>query len=338
MKSLQKEFIENILLPADLISKIRKIGEYKGREDLYIDKIPYKSKQKLMQGIIVQNACGQYGIKIPYRRVQKIVSTDHPVPHTKNEKIVTGYKDLITFIYKNSKEIKLTENTILELHSMLFHYVPNISSGTWRSRDQKSKDLYIKVVANNEIPFYIKKLVGLYIVCEQMGVYDSLLLIPLFILDFIIIQPFKYGNDKISRLLMLLLLYQSHYNVVRYSEIETIMNKLSDKWKSTIMATSKNWIDGHHDVIPWLNMFYDTLISIYSEFEYRVAHFDGKGSKTDLIKAHIRQISEPFSMNDLQKRSPHITRDMIRKVVRELRDEKKIQSTGIGRNAKWIKV
>ena len=46
----------------------------------------------------------------------------------------------------------------------------------------------------------------------------------------------------------------------------------------------------------------------------------------------------PFSISDIEKDCPGINRDMIQKVLRKMRDEDKIRSTGVGWNAKWVKI
>ena len=49
---------------------------------------------------------------------------------------------------------------------------------------------------------------------------DSILLIPIFIHDFLCIHPFSDGNGRMSRLLTALLLYKSGYVVGKYISIE----------------------------------------------------------------------------------------------------------------------
>lgn len=55
------------------------------------------------------------------------------------------------------------------------------------------------------------------------GEIDPLLLIPMFILDFLCIHPFNDGNGRMSRLLTLLLLYRSGYIVGKYISIERMI-------------------------------------------------------------------------------------------------------------------
>lgn len=61
---------------------------------------------------------------------------------------------------------------------------------------------------------------------------DPLLLIPMFILDFLCIHPFNDGNGRMSRLLTLLLYYRAGYIVGKYISIE----KLIETTKKNIMS------------------------------------------------------------------------------------------------------
>ena len=65
-------------------------------------------------------------------------------------------------------------------------------------------------------------------ICESyqnaldMQAVDSLILIPIFINDFLCIHPFNDGNGRMSRLLTALLLYRNGYEVGKYISIESI--------------------------------------------------------------------------------------------------------------------
>ena len=54
---------------------------------------------------------------------------------------------------------------------------------------------------------------------------DPLLILPVFIHDFLCVHPFNDGNGRMSRLLTLLLLYRSGYEVGKYISIEKHIEK-----------------------------------------------------------------------------------------------------------------
>ena len=52
---------------------------------------------------------------------------------------------------------------------------------------------------------------------------DPLLLMPVFILDLLCIHPFNDGNERMSRLLTLLILYRSGYIDSKYISLEKLI-------------------------------------------------------------------------------------------------------------------
>lgn len=89
--------------------------------------------------------------------------------------------------------------------------------------------------------------------------------------------------------------------------------------------------------MPWLRCFWGVILRAYKEFEDRVGKIrTSKGSKTQQIVNLINRKITPFSISDLERELPGISRDMIRLVLRQLRDKQKISPIGKGRGAKWV--
>ena len=169
---------------------------------------------------------------------------------------------------------------------------------------------------------------------------DPLILFPLLILDFLCIHPFKDGNGRISRLLTLLVLHRHGYEVGKYISLERIFEESKEGYYRTLQKSSQGWHEAKHDPFPWMEYFWGVIIRAYKEFEEKVIALiketvGGKGFKAEQIKLSIRNKIGPFAISDLEKDCPEISRDMIRHVLRQLRDEGEIQSQGVGRNAKW---
>jgi hypothetical protein len=88
-----------------------------------------------------------------------------------------------------------------------------------------------------------------------------------------------------------------------------------------------------------MTYFWGTMIRAYKEFEERVGTVTtGRGSKTEQIELSIGRKVGPFSITDVEKECPGISRDMIRHVLRKMRDDGMVRSMGTGRGAKWVKV
>ena len=165
---------------------------------------------------------------------------------------------------------------------------------------------------------------------------ESAVIIPLAILDFLCIHPFSDGNGRVSRLLTLMLLYHFGYDVGRFMSLERIFEESKETYYETLEKSSYQWHEGKHDVMPWLNYFWGVLLRAYKEFEERVGTIKtGHGSKTDRIRHVIMRKILPFSISEIEHDCAGISRDMIRVVLRQLRDEGVISVSGKGRNAKW---
>jgi len=162
--------------------------------------------------------------------------------------------------------------------------------------------------------------------------------IPATILDFLCIHPFRDGNGRTARLLTLLLLYHFDYQVGRYISLERIFEESKESYYETLEKCSQGWHQGKHHLMPWMTYFWGVLLRAYREFEGRVGTLTmGKGSKAQHIGITIKNMMGPFSISDIERACPSVSRDTIRLVLRQLRDEGVIVPQGKGRSAKWIR-
>jgi Fic family protein len=165
---------------------------------------------------------------------------------------------------------------------------------------------------------------------------EPLLVIPLAVLDFLCIHPFADGNGRTARLLTLLLLYRSGYTVGRYISLERIIEDSRDTYYEALETSSGGWHEGQHDPFPWLEYWWGTLLRAYGEFRDRAGQLmTARGSKTALVEAAVERRLQPFAISELEDDCPGVSRDMIRHVLRRLRDEGKVQVRGRGRGARW---
>ena len=73
---------------------------------------------------------------------------------------------------------------------------------------------------------------------------EPLVLIAAFILDFLFIHPFNDGNGRMSRLLTLLLLHQSSFEVGRCISLEKIVEDSKETYYEALNKSSMLWHDG----------------------------------------------------------------------------------------------
>jgi hypothetical protein len=172
----------------------------------------------------------------------------------------------------------------------------------------------------------------------EEGWVPPLIALAAFNLDFLCIHPFRDGNGRVSRLLWLLQSYQLGYEVGRYISLERLVEQNKDRYYETLEKSSQGWHEGKHDPWPYINYVLFILKTAYKEFAERVGETKApRGAKTDQVNAAIEQFAGEFSVAQLELRCPGVSRDMVRRVLREQQAAGKIECQGRGPAAKWRK-
>lgn len=345
MKSLEPQYLSKLTFKPAQLATLRAIGEYQGKQQLYYQQSPevLKNLQRVAEIESTESSNRIEGITAPHERIEAIV-LKQTSPKNRSEQEVAGYRDALQLIHDSAKHMDFSPNVILQLHSMLYRYLPN-PGGKWKSADNDIRENYpdgtfrirFKPVAAHLTPTWMSDLTKNYSEALNAKQLEPLIVVPLAILDFLCVHPFTDGNGRMSRLLTLLMLYHFEYQVGKYISLERVFEESKDGYYETLEECSKGWHQGKHDVHPWLNYFWGVLIKAYKEFEQRVGTIkSGKGTKTEQVIQIVKERVGPFSISDIEMVLPEISRDMIRLVLRQLRDDGVILPQGKGRGAKWI--
>ncbi|HOD42225.1 MAG TPA: Fic family protein [Candidatus Wallbacteria bacterium] len=347
MKSLENNFLEKIIIPHRLISLIRLIGEFKGKQELYEQQSP-KILESLKKVAIIQSTESSNrleGITADIKRIQELVE-EKTKPQNRSESEIAGYRDVLNTIHSNYGHVHLKPGIILQLHRDLMKYTERYG-GKWKFGDNEISELLpdgkkkvrFKPVAAFQTNEYMIMLQDLFNEHIKTQTIDPLILIPLYILDFLCIHPFDDGNGRMARLLTVLLLYQNGYEVGRFISLEKVIEKTDKSYYDTLYKSSIGWHESKHDPLSWVEYFLGIVLAAYREFESRVGKISsGYGAKTEMVLIAIKNFMTDFSLSDIERACPAVGRDMIRKILFKLRDEGKIESLGKGRYAKWRKI
>lgn len=165
---------------------------------------------------------------------------------------------------------------------------------------------------------------------------EPLLLIASFVFDFECIHPFWDGNGRIGRLLTLLLLYQTGYEVGRYISLERIVEESKETYYEALLKSSQGWHEAKHDLRPWWHYFLGMLIAAYKEFEERVRTLTiARGAKREIVRQAVARLPDHFTVQELRRACPGVSPDMVRLVLRELQKENLLSCEGRGPGALW---
>lgn len=346
MKTFNYDILKNLMLPMKTVTLISKINEFKGKQDLFKKQSPQILKT-LREVAVIQSTRASNaieGIIITDKRLKKIMENEEPADRSEGE--IAGYRDVLNTIHASYEAIPLTSNVILQLHRDSYKFI-SAKGGKWKSEDNFIKEtlpggeILVRFVPLSafETP---KAMDELCRECrEQMnkGDVEALILVAVFILDFLCVHPFNDGNGRMARILTLLLLYQLGYEVGRYISLEKIIEESKESYYETLKKSSTGWHDKVNDIFPWVNYLLGTIVAAYKQLEDRVGIVEGgKGNKAARIEDFIDKKIGYFSKEEIRNACPDVSESSINRVLNKLKDEKKIISMGKGRNAMWKKL
>ena len=292
------------LLTNDIVNMLGYIHEYKGQQNLFIeakaDVLSHLLEIAKIQSTEASNRIE--GIYTSDERIKALVK-EKSAPRNRNENEIAGYRDVLATIHENYDYIPPRANVILQLHRDLYQYSGMGIGGHFKNTDNVieeelddgTKHVRFRPATAFETPDMIENLCNQFLREVDCGEVDPLLLIPMFVLDFLCIHPFNDGNGRMSRLLTLLLLYRSGYIVGKYISIEMLIEKTKDTYYDALQASSSGWHDGTNDYMPFVSYTLGIIKNAYKTFSERVEHLTTKSTNFQFRSALGREKSiSPF--------------------------------------------
>jgi len=347
MKSFEPDFLENHPLHHRLLSTIRVIGEYRGKEALFQQQTP-QVLETLKQVAIIQSTESSNrieGIEAPSDRIRKLVE-QKTTPQNRSEQEIAGYREVLATIHANHSNMSFTTGVVLQLHRDLYQFVPQ-QGGRWKAADNEITETHAdgtKVVRFRPVPAHqtseaMERLHSLFRDRWEREEIDRILLVPAYVLDFLCIHPFLDGNGRMARLLTLLLLYHAGYEVGRYISLEHLIESQREGYYDCLFKSSQGWHEGKHSLLPWWEYFLGVmLLGAYREFERRTGELtERRGAKREMIVNVIDRLPRDFQVADIERACPGVSRPTINRALRELRQAGRIRCLKGGRDAVWQK-
>jgi Fic family protein len=174
--------------------------------------------------------------------------------------------------------------------------------------------------------------------CLKERWIHPLVALAAFSLDFLCIHPFRDGNGRAARLLLLLQSYHLGYEVGRYISLERLIEQNKDRYYETLEIGSVGWHEGKHDPWPHISYVLFILKEAYREFEERVGQLKSpRGAKTELVESAINSFPDEFTLSELESVCPGVSREMMRRVLKQLQKAGHVACRGRGPAARWQK-
>ena len=330
----------------EILIKVANIHEAKGRQELYLVQKPEELNRLVeiakIQSTEASNAIE--GIRTTDSRLKQLVS-EKTIPRNRNEKEIAGYRDALSVINDSFEYIKITPNYILQLHSILCSHNDEVNYGG----KYKNVQNYISATNENgesftlftplspfETPMAMQNLCDEYNKAIEKRDVDPLLLIPIFIHDFLCIHPFNDGNGRMSRLLTTLLLYRSGYYVGKYISLEAKISKIKDLYYDALFESQKGWHEGIDDPTPFVNYLLSIIEMAYEDFEDRVKLIYNKASAYELVDNAIKKKLGKVTKSDVAELCPSLSISAIEKAIAKMVEEGRLDKMGSGKTTYYV--
>ena len=347
MRSMDIDFLENQSIPTLMSGSLQKLGRYQGKQELYFQRRPELLKTLKEQAIIqsVESSNRIEGILVPEERLKEILS-NRDTPKNRSEEEVVGYRNVLSEIHANYKQIDITPEQICKMHKKMFDLTTR-PQGVWKSKDNSIEEQLpdgtwvtrFSPVSARETPHYMNELCKSFNRLWDEQRVDRLFVSLAFIFDFLCIHPFLDGNGGMSRLLRVLLLHKIEYDIPRFISLERLIEDTKEFYYDVLKEASIGWHQSQHRLGPWFGYHITLLLKSYRELEEKAGDVPlEKGEKTTWVLEAIKTLPTEFQIGDLIRLCPGVSRPMIRVVLENLRKEGKLTIDGCTRSAKWKKV
>jgi Fic family protein len=342
MMTFRDQRLRNHTLPMSTAWLLNDIAEAKGKQELFTRQSPQMLKTLREMALIQSTESSNRieGVTVAPDRLRPLV-LGQAKPRDRSEQEVQGYRLALNEIHTRHETLPITPETLQHLHAL--SQSASGDAGQFKRIDNEVVELRpgaapvirFKCVSAKQTPAAVAELCLLYRHALDQDHIPPLIAIAVLILDFLCIHPFRDGNGRVSRLLTLLALYQHGYEVGRYISLERLVEESKEDYYEVLNRSSQRWHEGHHELTPWMNLFFAVLRRAYAAFEQRAGSVKApRGAKTALVEAAIDAQGGLFSVADIRQACPGVSLDMIRLLLQRLKGTK-VQCEGRGQSAKW---
>lgn len=325
---------------SELLGLVAQLHEYKGRQEMYLRQKP-ADLDRLIEIAKIQSTEASNeieGIRTTNTRLKQLVQ-DKTTPHNRDEQEIMGYRDVLNTIHENYEYIPVRSSYILQLHRDLYRYSEKSIGGQFKN----SQNFISAVDANGrafilfeplppyETPAAIDSICENYNRVSAAQEIDDLILIPVFIHDFLCIHPFNDGNGRMSRLLTTLLLYRAGYVIGRYISLESKIAKNKDLYYAALEQCQTGWHENQEDPTPFIKYLLRIILAAYRDFEERIDIVGGRQNAVAIVRRAVSGRIGKFTKSELLELCPTISRTSVEGALRQLIKEGVISRHGSGR-------
>ena len=347
MRNFNYSEIKNQKWDSDILGLIAAIYKEAGKQELYLKQKP-QELEKLVEIAKIQSTKASNaieGIITTNTRIKQLVE-EKTTPKNRDEQEIAGYRDVLNIIHESFDAIPISQNYILQLHRILYSHMNNPMGGRTKSVQNYISATYpdghVETLFTPLSPFETPR--ALDKICEEYNrvignmEVEPLIIIPIFIHDFLCIHPFNDGNGRMSRLLTTLLLYRNGFYVGKYISLEAKIAKNKDLYYSVLSQAQHGWHEGNEDVVPFIKYLLGTILAAYKDFEDRFSLVETKLPALEMVRQASMYKIGRFNKQDIRELCPTLSNSSIEKAFRDLISLGEIRKEGKGKSTYYYRL
>ena len=347
MKNFNYSEIKNQKWDSDILGLIAAIYKEAGKQEMYL-KQKSQELEKLVEIAKIQSTEASNaieGIITTSTRIKQLVE-EKTTPKNRDEQEIAGYRDVLNIIHESFDAIPISQNYILQLHKILYSHMNNPMGGRTKSVQNYISATYpdghVETLFTPLSPFETPE--ALDKICEEYNrvignmEVEPLIIIPIFIHDFLCIHPFNDGNGRMSRLLTTLILYRNGFYVGKYISLEAKIAKNKDLYYNALSQAQHGWREGTEDVVPFIKYLLGTILAAYKDFEDRFSLVETKLPALEMVRQASMYKIGRFNKQDIRELCPTLSNSSIEKAFRDLISLGEIKKKGKGKGTCYYRL
>lgn len=341
MRKFNYSDIKNQKWDSEILGLIAAIYKEAGKQEMYLKQRP-EELEKLVEIAKIKSTEASNaieGIVTTSTRMKQLVE-EKTTPKNRNEQEIAGYRDVLNIIHESFDAIPISQNYILQLHKILYSHMNNPMAGWTKSVQNYISATYpdghVENLFTSLAPYETTE--ALDKICEEYNrvignmEVEPLIVIPIFIHDFLCIHPFNDGNGRMSRLLTTLLLYRSGFYVGKYVSLEAKIAKNKDLYYNALGQAQIGWHEGAEDAVPFIKYLLGTILAAYKDFEDRFALVETKLPALETVRRATMDKIGRFTKQDIREMCPSLSVSSIEGALRKLVSFGELKREGAGKN------
>jgi Fic family protein len=343
--------IKNIKITPEILKLIAEIDEFKGRWTVLETLAPEKltTLRRIATIESVGSSTRIEGARLSDAEVEKLLSgLDTKSFASRDEEEVAGYADAMEMVFESFASIASTENHIKQLHGVLLKYSSKDLDhrGEYKKvanhveaigPDGNSLGVIFETATPFETPGWMNELVDWFnwSVAEESN--HPLLLIGIFIVEFLAIHPFKDGNGRLSRVLTTLLLLRAGYSYVPYSSMESVIERNKESYYLALRRTQQTIRKAEQNWEAWLVFFLKTMAKQKDNLAAKVKEEQTLRSSLPALSRQILELVKTrgeITVKEIEG-ATGANRNTIKVHVKKLEEQHYLLQLGKGRGARY---